>query len=40
MQQCLTSSGGKIHENVFWAQIWAKGGKIGPETSFLPFSQV
>ena len=27
-------------KKIFWAQILAKGAKIGPETSFLPFSQV
>ena len=35
----LTSSRGKIHEH-FWAQICAKGTKIGPEKCFLPFFQV
>ena len=37
LQQCLTSSRGKTHEKIFWAQIWAKEAKIGPETFFFFF---
>ena len=35
LQQCLTSSEGKILEKNFGAQICAKGAKIGPETRFV-----
>ena len=37
LQQCLTSSWGKIHQNDFWVQICAKGAKgakVRPGTSF------
>ena len=34
LQQCLTSSRGKIREKNFGTQIWAKGAKIWPETRF------
>ena len=41
LQQCVTSSGGKILEKNFWAQIWAKGIKIWPEIrSFVIFSSL
>ena len=32
--QCLTSRRDKVDENIFGAQIWAKGAKIRPETKF------
>ena len=34
LQQCLTSSKGETHEEIFRAQIWAKRVKIGLEISF------
>ena len=34
LQQCLTSSRGKIHKKNFEAQFWVKGAKIGSETRF------
>ena len=37
LQQCVTSSRGKIHEKSFGDQIWAK---IVPKLDFLPFSQL
>ena len=41
LQQCLTSSRGKVQEKNFGHQIWAKGTNSRPKTSFfLPFSQV
>ena len=34
LQQCLTTSRGKIHEKHFWTQIWVKLVKIGSKIKF------
>ena len=40
LQQCLTSSRGKIHEKNFWPKFLPKGPKSGSKLGFLSFSQV
>ena len=41
LQQCLTSSRGKIHEkNFLGLKFGPKGPKLGLKLGFLPFSQV
>ena len=34
LQQCLTSSRGKIHEKSFWTQVWVESVKIGSKVKF------
>ena len=34
LQQCVTSSRGKIHEKRFWTQIWVESVKIGSKIKF------
>ena len=41
LQQCLTTSRGRIHEKKFYGpKFGSDRSKLGPKLSFLPFSQV